>query len=396
MERSTHARTRSQRAPLHARTHSGGGSTERLTRARMRDLRSMVVDDVDLLQLVFSHCAVRDFRAASLVCYQWRKGVQHAVAAWRCRQGLYLVGGCCDGVHPASAKAVRAVYKYDLVGDEWVPCAALRKARDHLGLIGWGGRLHALGGWSGSRNRASCETYEPSLDMWYTASQRLQTARSGLAAAVSPRGKCFALAGWGGAHTGFLSTAECLEELDVPEPSNPDGGDSATPSPRSASSASLRTARHCPAAATVDTVLYVAGGSGSEAEGAAAQPMASVEKLEMEAPQGEWSSNVAPMLFPRYRHTLVSLGGALYACGGQKPDGRATASTERYDPRADRWVEVAPMRRPRFSHAAATLDGALYVVGGFVGGTWLTSVERCEHSQHAGPGPEQPACEPRT
>ena len=72
-----------------------------------------------------------------------------------------------------------------------------------------------------------------------------------------------------------------------------------------------------------------------------------------------WEANVAQMILPRYRHALAAVGGRLYACGGQKTDGRATDSVERYDPHADSWTEVAPMGQPRFSHAVAELDGML-------------------------------------
>ena len=73
---------------------------------------------------------------------------------------------------------------------------------------------------------------------------------------------------------------------------------------------------------------------------------------------------------------MAILGGQLFATGGQTPDGRATASVERYDPVSETWHYVTPMRRPRFSHACAAHGGKLYVVGGFAGGEWLTATER--------------------
>jgi len=138
-------------------------------------------------------------------------------------------------------------------------------------------------------------------------------------------------------------------------------------------------ARHCPAAAALGRYLYLTGGSGTSPEadaGIGAQPTASVERLDMEAIGNGWEAGVAHMILPRYRHALAAAGGRLYACGGQKIDGRATASVERYDPTTDTWQEVAPMGRPRFSHAVAELDGMLYVVGGFAAGNWLSAVER--------------------
>lgn len=376
---------------------------------------------------------MQKLQEVSQVSQLWHRVAHEAFTEWRCRPGLYLVGGCCDGAHPASAKAVRTVRKYDVVGGTWVPCTALRKARDHLGLVGWRGRLHAIGGWSGSRNRASCETYEPREDAWHTARHRLQTPRSGLAAAVSPSGTCFALAGWGGAQQGFLASAECLQ-AELPPPRSPgtphtqrsfssasDRADSADgaraksaarpPSRNSAAadddeanlasahrgstskdmgiaslshmpvppSAALHMARHCPAAAALGRFLYLTGGSGTapDAEaGAGAQPTSSVERLDMERVDKGWDINVAPMILPRYRHALAAVNGCVYACGGQKIDGHATASVERYEPRTNEWVEVAPMNCLRFSHAVAELDGYLYAVGGFSRGKWLKNVER--------------------
>jgi hypothetical protein len=394
----------------------------RTTRSRFRCLVSSVILDEDLLRLVFAFCPLRDLKAASAVCAAWAHIAKEAFSEWRCRPGLYLVGGCSDGIHPANATAVKSVFKYDACADKWIPCAALLRARDHLGLVGWQGRLHALGGWSGSRNRASCETYTPRDDVWHMAQQRLQTPRSGLACAVSEDGACFALAGWGGAHQGFLSSAEMLQAEAPPPPSRSpralggvrslssagsegsssscaSGGSSGGGSPCEGAdeadkqyaaslslsklvvpdTAGLHMARHCPAAATLGRFLYLTGGSGTPPDadtGPGAQPTASVERLDISRLNDGWQTSIAPMLIPRYRHALAALDGKLYACGGQRPDGRATESVERYDPRSDTWKAVAPMGRPRFSHAMAVFENMLYVVGGFAGGCWLSAVER--------------------
>ena len=93
-----------------------------------------------------------------------------------------------------------------------------------------------------------------------------------------------------------------------------------------------------------------------------AQPTASVERLDTTRIDAGWRTDLAPMLYPRYRHAMTALQGMLYSTGGQTPDGRATASVERYDPKADAWVELPPMNRARFSHAACSLGGKLYVL----------------------------------
>ena len=387
----------------------------------------------------FQCLSVRELQEVAGTSKQWRLVAFEAFAFWRSKPGIYLVGGCCDGQHPANAKAVKTVRKYDVIGDAWIPCASLRKARDHLGLVGYQGRLHALGGWSGNgsepKNRASCETYEPREDTWHTARHRLQTPRSGLAAAVSPSGTCFALAGWGGAQQGFLASAEILQ-AEPPPPISPgsslasprspisrslsigagsssgavkvedgagakrggsssrgDGNGSASGSGGAASSShspqqgiaslsqvpvppsfSLHMARHCPAAAALGRHLYLTGGSGTSPDaeaGAGAQPTSSVERLDMEEVEKwiggwhrahdppHWEAGIARMLLPRYRHALAAANGRIYACGGQKVDGRATASVEVYDPAKDEWQEVRPMNKPRFSHSVAELDGKI-------------------------------------
>jgi len=340
-----------------------------VTRRRLATLKSAVLLDEDLLSLLFRWVGVRNLQAAAATCCAWRDGVTEAFLSWRCRPGLYLVGGCGDGAHPASAEARQTVLRYDVVGDEWVPCAPLMKARDHHALVGCDGELYALGGWSGTRSRSSCESYSPREDKWTLMPRhRLRTPRSGHGAAVSG-GSLFALAGWGGAHTGFLSSLECV----TPKTTGLDCGWKAMPT-----SASLHLARHCPATAAIGHHLYVCGGSGTNASDASlgAQPTASIERLDTRHLDLGWQIDLAPMLMARYRHAMAVIGGILYCTGGQTPDGKATPSVERYDPASDQWQEVAPMLHPRFSHAAATLDGRLYVVGGFASGVWLAAVER--------------------
>jgi len=208
--------------------------------------------------------------------------------------------------------------------------------------------------------------------------QRLRTARSGHGAAVSEGGAIFALGGWGGAHAGFLSSIECVHVQ--PASSEAAKGDEAGSSANTwkVPEAPLHLARHCPAVASLGRHLYVVGGSGTNPEDTSlgAQPTASVERLDTTELAAGWSTDVAPMLVPRYRHAMAVLDGQLYCTGGQTPDGRATASVERFDPASETWQQVAPMQKARFSHACATLGGRLYVVGGFACGVWLTAVER--------------------
>ena len=139
-----------------------------VTRRRSATLKESVLLDNDILTFVFCYVAVRDLQAAAATCKAWRDGILEAFISWRCRPGLYLVGGCGGGAHPASAMARQTVLRYDELGDEWVACASLTKARDHHALVGCDGTLYALGGWSGSRSReptdARCTRLRPFSD----------------------------------------------------------------------------------------------------------------------------------------------------------------------------------------------------------------------------------------
>jgi N-acetylneuraminic acid mutarotase len=84
---------------------------------------------------------------------------------------------------------------------------------------------------------------------------------------------------------------------------------------------------------------------------------------------GTWTE-IAPMSTPRSRPQVVALDdGRVLVAGGAAGDGfadsRALASTELYDPSADRWLPESDLRAPRYGgHALALRDGSILVLGG--------------------------------
>ena len=90
----------------------------------------------------------------------------------------------------------------------------------------------------------------------------------------------------------------------------------------------LSVGRHCPGVAFVGRVLFVTGGAGWDGA-----TLASCERLDTANPELGWRP-CAPMLTARYRHTLVELGGALYAAGGLDGDWAKTSCCERCRRRA--------------------------------------------------------------
>jgi Kelch motif len=109
-------------------------------------------------------------------------------------------------------------------------------------------------------------------------------------------------------------------------------------------------------AATLDGVLYVAGGND------AGGPSSQVARLD-----GDRWRALAPLPQGRSAGGLVALGGRLYLVGGVV-DGGLAADTQVYDPAADRWTSAPGLPTPREHLGAAAAGGRVYVVGGRVRG----------------------------
>ena len=110
-------------------------------------------------------------------------------------------------------------------------------------------------------------------------------------------------------------------------------------------------------AATLDGVLYIAGGNDGDG------PSAQVARLD-----GDRWRTLAPLPEPRSAGGLVALDGRLYLVGGVV-DGALAGDTQVYDPAADRWSSAPGLPTPREHLGAAASGGRVYVVGGRVGGT---------------------------
>lgn len=146
-------------------------------------------------------------------------------------------------------------------------------------------------------------------------------------------------------------------ELDVVEAFDPTLG-------RWATSLPLPQPRGGPGAASLDGLLYVAGGSiflgGNRSEIANSVVAYDPEK-------NDWKS-VAAMPMARERHRLVASGRHLYAVGGLGVSGQSLSTVERYDPKSNSWRTMNPMYESRVVPCAvATKVGSrsvLVVVAG--------------------------------
>ena len=109
-------------------------------------------------------------------------------------------------------------------------------------------------------------------------------------------------------------------------------------------------------AATLDGVLYVAGGNDGHV------PSDQVARLD-----GDRWRRLAPLPRGRQAGGLVALDGRLYLVGGVVEGGLAS-DTQVYDPAADRWTPAPGLPTPREHLGAAAAGGRVYVVGGRTGG----------------------------
>ena len=76
-----------------------------------------------------------------------------------------------------------------------------------------------------------------------------------------------------------------------------------------------------------------------------------------------WSS-IAPMNSIRVMCAGVTLGGRIYAIGGEGADNKAVRTVEIYDPLTNAWTMAAPLLAPRTHMAATTYGGQIFVFGG--------------------------------
>lgn len=76
------------------------------------------------------------------------------------------------------------------------------------------------------------------------------------------------------------------------------------------------------------------------------------------------------MLTPRVDHAMLSVGGAIYVCGGWFEDldtgNRVLVDTiDRYDAAADSWRTVTRVPTPRYHAGIVTVRSNIYFIGGF-------------------------------
>jgi N-acetylneuraminic acid mutarotase len=216
----------------------------------------------------------------------------------------------------------------------WTSRAPMTIPRGSLASAVVGGRIYAIGGHtSGGATVASMESYDPSTNAWSTRDP-MSGPRAGMAAAVVNT-IIYVVGGSASAGSGGSTPLNTVEAFDA---ANDEWLTTAPPA--------MQVARHLPAAAAVNGILYVIGGDGT----------GSVEAFDPAG--GSWTMK-APMPGGGGSHKAVALNGLIYVVGG------SPVTVKVYNPALNAWTTLSSTsQQPSGQFALAVLDGRLFAAGG--------------------------------
>jgi hypothetical protein len=121
---------------------------------------------------------------------------------------------------------------------------------------------------------------------------------------------------------------------------------------------SLSSRRSYVAAAQVGLTIYVAGGMVGET----GRPLATFQRLD--TGNGSWET-LSPLPTPTRAAAAAAVDGVVYVIGGTTSEGN-TRAVWAWD--GEDWEARAPLPAARFNHEAVALGGRVFVLGGFEGG----------------------------
>jgi N-acetylneuraminic acid mutarotase len=262
-------------------------------------------------------------------------------------QWVYAIGG-------SHGNLSAAVAGYDTVGQTWSARPSMPTARTGIAAAISPGRIHVLGGFGVSASLTTHEVYEPANDSWSTAAP-LPTPRGALAAVTGPDGLIYAIGGYDG--------NAAVATVDAYDPAHD----------KWTSKAPLNSPRTWHAAVVGhDGLIYAIGGGTPTI-------LNSMEVFNVKT--NTWTSS--PVTLPAATCGLaaaVDPNGLIYAIGGDSVVGNTpttTANVYSYNPAAPGWTSVPALSSARAALAAVTgPDGLIYALGGAdSSGNSFTTVE---------------------
>ncbi len=211
-------------------------------------------------------------------------------------------------------------------GGTWVTLAPMNEARQEVAVAEVSGKIYVVGGLAGRAN--ANEIYDTETDIWSLGANL--PIGNDHAWAVALGGQAYVGGGRSNRVFSYDPSSDVWTEV--------------------ASSAY----RHggTPAAAVIDGLIYVAGGSGGGMAG---------NELEVYDPGTDTWTELSPMGCARNHTTGGVIEGKLYVAGGRPGN---QDCLEEYDPATDTWTGKAPMPTGRSGVAGAVVGDCFYVFGG--------------------------------
>lgn len=224
-------------------------------------------------------------------------------------------------------------------GGNWVTLAPMTEPRQEIAVAAVDGKVYVLGGLDGRSNANS--VYDTETDTWSLGADL--PFNNDHAWAVALDGKIYM--GGGRSNRVFLYDPSMDTWTEV--------------------ASSIYQHHNTPAAAIIEGLIYVAGGSG---------PGASQTELEVYNPALDIWTELSPMRCPRNHTTGGVINGKFYVAGGGEAldamsyasGGKPVSETclEEYDPATDTWTTKTPMPTGRTGIAGAVVGDCFYVFGG--------------------------------
>jgi len=254
----------------------------------------------------------------------------------------FIVAGWIFAIVLSSAGTTRA--------GTWTQKTDMPTARMGFSTSVVDGKIYAVSALQGGVNRLTkVEVYDPATDTW-TEKADMPTTRTFVATSVVD-GKIYAIGGtnsWGGT---YLATVEMYNPM----------RDTWT------RKADMPTAR-ITETSVVNGIIYAIGGSRNGA---------AISTVEAYDPVTDTWTRKADMPTARTLHSTQTVGGKIYAMGGQTFSTFAAFSTvEVYDPVTDTWTRKGNLPVPRTSLPTSVVGDKIFGFGGRAtrGGAPLSSV----------------------
>lgn len=246
----------------------------------------------------------------------------------------------------------RSLYVYDIATDSWSSGPNMPQGSDNLAVLEREGRIWALGGEAGT----AVQVFDPATQAW-AAGPVLPAVRFAAAAATLD-GALHIAGGWNYSNTASASLTR-HDRL-------------AAGTSTWSTAAALATARNAAGAASLGGRLYVVGG---RSPGIRAGDQTSLASVEVYDPATDaWTAGV-PLPTARGSLAVATLGGRLYAMGGESTPGTVSNAVERFDPATQAWSTLVAMPLRAHGLAVVPVGDALYVMGGFTGASDAVGTE---------------------